>query len=191
MTTAEEALKAFNASGDTQTVEAPSMEPTPSIKLQDEDGNNIGKFIQGKYLVRRTGKSQNGEVVYIDVRLDKTNAKATVKRGKEYVGAEVKTGDIVSVFASRRLDRILSKLEPGTDFLAIYKGLVKVKTARGKVSAHDFEVKARKEANLTPADVDYIKARSGAKKTEVNVSEENAKTEAEADANLDSLDSLD
>lgn len=188
MNTADEAIKAFKATGDTQTVEAPSMEPTPSIKLHDEDGENVGQFVQGKYLIRRTGKSQNGEVVYIDIRLENTNAKATVKKGKDYVPAEIKAGDIISVYASRRLDRQLSKLEPGTDFIAVYKGMVKVKTAKGRTHAHDYEVQAKTDATLTPADVDYIKSRSGNKKEDVDVKAENEKTDAEAEANLNALD---
>lgn len=186
---AEEALKAFDSEGDTQEVDAPSMQPTPSIKLQDDEGANVGSFVQGKFLARRVGKGQNGEVVYIDIRLIETNAKATVKKGTNYVTADVKPGDVISIYASRRLDRQLATLEPGTDFIAVYKGMIRVPNGRGgKVSAHDFQVKAKKVAELSADDVAYIKARSTRKTTKVDVENENERANEEAESNLSSLE---
>jgi len=189
MNTADKAIKAFEETGDTQNVVAPSMEPTPSIKLHDEDGENVGKFVQGKYLFRRTSTGQYGEIVYLDVRVSATNATATVKKDQAYVPVPVKEGDIISLYASSRLDKQLRSLEPGTDFIAVYRGLVKEKTSKGKVHAHEYEVKAKKEPILTPADVEYIKIQNS-RQQKLNTKALTAAAGAEAKANLDALDNM-
>lgn len=155
---ANDALKEFDAEGKAEDVQ-PQSSFAPSIKIHDEDSTNVGQYVSGRLLRTREANNNGTLLMFVELRLEKTNAKATVKKGKEYPTVEVKAGDIVSVYASSRLYRAAKQLAPGTRVFFQYDGQKKVETPKGKKLAHIWTVKSL-PGNLTPDDVAYLKART-------------------------------
>lgn len=183
---ANEALKAFDTAGVSEDVE-PTSSYNPSMKLHDEDGTNVGLYVSGRYLRSRTIDNNGTKLMFIDLRLESTNSKATVKKGKGYVEVSVKAGDIVTVFASSRLYRAINGLQPGTRVFFEYEGQKKVETPRGRKLAHIYKVKAL-PGTLTTEDVEYIKVRSEKRVSDKDVQESRENSEAEAEAAMSHLE---
>lgn len=177
MKTAEEALAQFDTEGKAETVE-PVQNNTPSIKMHDQDGNNIGLFVIGKLLGVREISKSDMRYMFIEVRLESTNATATIKRGKDYPTVEVKAGDIVSVYASSRLFNAVKNLPLGSRVYMKYEGIKKVQTPKGRKDAHIFTTK-KLPGTLSPEDVRYIEARKDSlTKKEVEAAQKEVEAEA-------------
>lgn len=188
MSNAQDALKAFQSTGDTEEVVPSALTPTPSIRLHDAEGKNVGKYIAGKYLGRREADGPNGKLVFLDIRLRDTNQVATVKKGTSYPEVAVKPGDIVSLFASSRLDKAISPLELGTDIIAVYDGMKRVKTKKGMVWAHSYTVNRSKTVTLSEDDKKHIGKSQTSKTTKEEAVKSKAKSEVEAEEALAQLE---
>jgi len=184
--TADQALKEFDVEGKAEEVE-PASNFNPSIKMHDENGENIGLFVSGRYLSSRELVNNGTKLMFIDVRLEKTNAKATVKKGKSFPEVSVKAGDIVTVYASSRLYRSVKSLQPGTRVFFEYEGQKKVETPKGRKLAHIYKVKAL-PGTLTPEDVAYLSSRTKKVVSEKEIETANKASEVEAEAALSQLE---
>lgn len=182
-----DALKDFESTGEITDVKPASMAPTPSVRLHDEEGKNVGKYLSGKYLGRREADGPNGKLVFLDVRLDKTNQVATVKKDGKYPVVEVKAGDLISLFASSRLDRAIKTLDLGTQIFVVYDGMKKVKGKKGMVWAHTYTVKA-KAGTLSPEDREYVNRRAEGKASKEEAETAKATNEADAEAALSKIE---
>jgi hypothetical protein len=185
MQSADEALKEFDADGTAKTVE-PEQNNTPSIKLHDADGNNIGLFVSGKLLGVREIKKNELRYMFVELKLESTNAKATIKRGSSYPEIAVKPGDIVSVYAASRLFNAVKNLPLGSRVFTKYEGIKKVETPRGKKDAHIFTVKSL-PGQLTAEELTYVQRRKD-KLTEKEAKTAQATVEAEAADALSTLE---
>lgn len=184
--TAEDALKDFDTEGKAEELE-PVSNFNPSIKMHDEDGENIGLYVSGRYLSSREVLNNGTKLMFIDLRLEKTNAKATIKKGKSFPEVAVQAGQVVTVYASSRLYRSVKGLQPGTRVFFEYEGQKKVETPKGRKLAHIYKVKAL-PGTLTPEDVEYLKARSTKAVSEKDVEAAAKNSDAEAEAALNNLD---
>lgn len=183
---AADALKEFDADGKAEDVQ-PASSYAPSIKIHDEDSTNVGQYVSGRLLRTREANNNGTLLMFVELRLEKTNARATVKKGKEYPTVEVKAGEIVSVYASSRLYRAAKQLTPGTRVFFQYDGQKKVETPKGKKLAHIWTVKSL-PGNLTPEDVEYLKSRNNKAVSDAEASTAKVQTDAEAKAAMADLD---
>ena len=181
-----DALKEFDVDGKAVDVE-PAASFAPSIKIHDEDATNVGQYVSGRLLRTREVTNNGTRLMFIELRLEKTNAKATVKSGKSYAPIEVKAGDIISVYASSRLYRAAVSLSPGTRVFFKYDGQKKVETPKGKKLAHIWTVKSL-PGNLTPEDVEHLRVRNNKAASDTDVASAKASTESEAKAAMNELD---
>jgi hypothetical protein len=171
---ADQALKEFDKEGRaTEHVPASSIS-TPSIRLQGEEEEAIGRFIVGKLLQRREVKGKHLDdggnpktLVFYSIRLEKTNAEATAKKGEKYVAVPVKENDVVSIMATSRLDRALKAVAPGDRVYVRYDGMKKVQTMKGRVFAHNFTVKSL-DGRLEDEDIAYLQANKPKDITPIN-----------------------
>lgn len=187
MSNAQDALKDFESTGTVQDVKPATMAPTPSIRLHDEEGKNVGKYIVGKYLGRREADGPNGKLVFLDIRLVKTNQVATVKKDGKYPETEVKAGDLISLFASSRLDRAIKTLDLGSEVFVVYDGMARVKGKKGMVWAHTYTVKA-KAGTLSPEDKEYVSRRSDNAASKEDAAKAKSANEAEAQQALSTIE---
>lgn len=183
---ADDALREFDVENKAEDVE-PASSFNPSIKMHDEDGANIGLYVSGRYLSSREIVNNGTKLMFIDVRLEKTNAKATIKKGKAFPEVTVKAGDIVTVYASSRLYRAAKQLQPGTRVFFEYEGQKKVETPKGKKLAHIYKVKSL-PGNLTPEDVSYLQSKTKKVVSEADVDASKKGSEADAESALNTLE---
>lgn len=185
MQTAEEALASFDTEGKAETAE-PAQNVTPSIKLHDQDGNNVGLFVSGKLLGIRKIEKNGVKYMFVELKLESTNAKATIKKGKSYGEVAVKAGDIISVYAASRLFNAVKDLPLGTRIFAKYEGIRKVETPRGRKDAHFFTTK-KLPGTLTVDEQKYVDSKRE-RLTESEAKKAQAGVEAEAEDNLSTLE---
>lgn len=138
---------------------------TPSIRIQNEDSDNVGAYVRGKFLLRRETPSKTYEgkmITFIELRYAASDkcGNITVKNGDRYDPVTPKVGEIISIMAPSRLARQAAEFEPGDDILILYEGMKKPTLGNGKKGklGNSFQVR-KKPGNLTPEDVEYIKKR--------------------------------
>ena len=113
----------------------------PSILIQSKE--TVGQWFKGKMV----SEGRNVESAYenphrvfelevIDGTMGFVQSKPNNEGEKVYTNVDVKVGQVVSVFASRRLARALDQIP--VDGIVRFEYIGKVKTARGK--AHDYKV---------------------------------------------------
>lgn len=146
--TVDEARKRFKErhKGDVHTVEGTFP---PTLKLHNKDGNP-GAYVSA---ILKDSKSVtiNGipKRVYT-LELLETNAPTLKKSGKKddkgkaiYEEIPNKKGDIVSIFAPTRLDRVLNGVPSGKEVFIEYKGKSEFTTKQGNVVyPHTFDTSA-------------------------------------------------
>lgn len=179
-------MSQFDPEGKAETAE-PVSNLTPSIKMHDEDGLNIGKYVSGRLLSTRKIVKNGTNLMFIEVRLESTNAKATVKKGNAYVEAQVTPGQLVSVYASSRLFRSVEPLAIGSRVLMTYEGQRKVETPKGRKLAHIYDVK-HLPGVLSDEDLAHLKARAARKNAVKDVEASQKESEVEAEAALSQLE---
>ncbi len=177
MTNALDAKKRFEQTGDVQEVTPDVVYPS-SIKMHDESGANIGQYVTGRFLSARIVGTGENTLRFVDIRLTATNAIATRKKGKAYVEAEVKEGEIVTIFATSRLMRALENVAAGSEVFLQYDGRKKIEGRKGV--PHIWTVKA-KPGTLSAEDIAHIQRVTGAaSKKQAEAAKVNNEAEAQA-----------
>lgn len=137
-TTYDQALAKLK--GSSENVEEIKATFPPTLKIHDKEGKNIGKYVSGVLKTRRMVSVKGKPAPVYTVTLSDTNAEATKKDGEKWVKVDVVTGNDVSFFAPRRLDRVLKEYGPGAKVLIHYDGKKPTKTPMGEVLTHMFTV---------------------------------------------------
>lgn len=190
MIDANDALNEFESQGKT---EEPNQKKesiaNPTIKLHNGDGEKtelfvVGKLLSAKRIEKMTAQGKRA-YMFVDVVLEKTNAKATLKDEKAKTGykdVEVKAGDIVTLFAASRLFNAASRLSPGAKLYVKYDGGI---IEKGKL-VHKHVIKSL-PGTLTPKEQEYVTAQN--KRMESSANAGKAKVEDETAA-ADALSQL-
>lgn len=191
MSKADEVLKTFEAAGNV--VEPDQKKESlsrPTIKLHNKNGNKTELFVVGKLLTvkkveRMTPKGKRA-YMFVDIVLEQTNTKASVKDDKAPTGyrdVEVKAGDIVTLFAASRLYNAALRLVPGAKLYAKYDG---GEIEDGKV-IHRHIIKAL-PGTLTAEEAEYVARANERKEAAIAAAQSKAEDEAEAEHAMSQLE---
>ena len=137
----EEARKRFQGrnEGKVNTVEGTFP---PIVQLHNKEGK-VGAYVVGILDATRAVKIGKREQNVYNLKLIETNASIVKKEGKVMVDTEAKKGDLVSIFAPTRLDRVLKGIAKGIEVFIEYDGREKFVNKDGiATNPHVFTVQA-------------------------------------------------
>ena len=162
----------------------------PTIKLHNGEGEKtelfaVGKFLVAKRIEKNTPQGKRA-YMFVDIILEKTNGKATIKDPKAksgYRDVEVKSGDIVTLFSASRLFNAASRLAPGTRLYAKYDGGA---IEKGKL-VHKFVIKTL-PGTLTLKEQEYVNIQTKRKDASADASQAKQGDEAAAAEALSQLE---
>lgn len=118
------------------------FKPTPSVGLTKK----VNGFLKGRIAKMgrevKIGPSKDWLYFVYELNILDTDLPVTVKSDNGYVEANVEEGEVVSIFATKKLHEKLSVFDEGIVVNITYKGK---KESGAKNPAHDFDVKLVKE----------------------------------------------
>lgn len=112
----------------------------PILVISNKDGKP-GAFVSGTLSGRKEVTIKGIDKVVYTLLVSDTNAPIVKKEGKEWVDVELPKDKIVNMFASRRLDRVLSGKANGTEVFINYTGKENIKNSKGTSNmTHTYDV---------------------------------------------------
>lgn len=102
------------------------LKTNPTVRLADKLGSRfVGRYLSSKDITINSKPSKLHEFAALD-----GDALITVKDGNGYKEADVKEGDVVSVFGSSAIDTALAEAKAGEVIEIIFNGERKLKGGR-------------------------------------------------------------
>lgn len=102
------------------------LKSNPTVRLADKLGSRfVGKYIGSKDITINSKASKLHEFSAVD-----GDALITIKDGNGYKEADVKEGDVVSVFGSKAIDTAIAQVVAGETVEIVFNGERKLKGGR-------------------------------------------------------------
>lgn len=102
------------------------LKSNPTVRLADKLGSRfVGKYILSRDITISGKPSKLHEFNAVD-----GDALITIKDGSTYREADVKEGDVVSVFGSKAIDTAIAQVAPGETVEIVFNGEKKLKGGR-------------------------------------------------------------
>lgn len=102
------------------------LKSNPTVRLTDKLGSRfVGKYIASKEIAINNKPSKLHEFNALD-----GDALITIKEGSTYKEANIKEGDVVSLFGSKAIDTAIAQVNAGEVLEFIFNGEKKLKGGR-------------------------------------------------------------